>query len=35
MPKDILVSIMSDDIFARNWMSLLVVRDWRRAWLQK
>lgn len=29
MPKDILVSIMSDDIFARNWMSLLVVRDWR------
>lgn len=29
MPKDILVSIMSDDIYARNWMSLLVVRDWR------
>lgn len=29
MSKDILVSIMSDDLFARNWMSLLVVRDWR------
>ncbi len=29
MTKDILVSIMSDDLFSRNWMSLLVVRDWR------
>jgi len=29
MPKDIFVSIMSDDVYARNWMSLLVVRDWR------
>lgn len=29
MARDILVSIMSDDDFARNWMSLLVVRDWR------
>lgn len=29
MARDILISIMSDDDFARNWMSLLVVRDWR------
>lgn len=29
MAKDILVAIVSDDIFARNWMSLLLVRDWR------
>ena len=29
MPKDLLVSIMCDDLFARNWMSLLIVRDWR------
>ena len=29
MAKDILVAIVSDDIYARNWMSLLLVRDWR------
>ncbi|HNW95616.1 MAG TPA: hypothetical protein PKL60_05450 [Anaerolineaceae bacterium] len=29
MTKDILVAIVSDDIYARNWMSLLLVRDWR------
>ncbi|MGV8050457.1 MAG: hypothetical protein AB2L21_08980 [Anaerolineaceae bacterium] len=29
MAKDILVTIMGDDVFARNWMSLLLVRDWR------
>ncbi|MGB4595071.1 MAG: hypothetical protein WBI14_04125 [Anaerolineaceae bacterium] len=29
MAKDILVSIIGDDVFARNWMSLLLVRDWR------
>lgn len=29
MPKDLFVSIMCDDLFARNWMSLLIVRDWR------
>ena len=29
MADDILVSIIADDIFSRNWMSLLVVRDWR------
>lgn len=27
--KDILVTILEDDIFSRNWMSLLLVRDWR------
>jgi DNA-binding NarL/FixJ family response regulator len=27
--KDILVTILEDDVFARNWMSLLLVRDWR------
>ena len=29
MTKDILVSILSDDLFSLNWMSMLVVRDWR------
>ncbi|MCJ7694389.1 MAG: hypothetical protein MUO40_03100 [Anaerolineaceae bacterium] len=29
MQKDILVAIMEDDLFSRNWMSLLLVRDWR------
>ncbi|MFZ3070345.1 MAG: hypothetical protein WA110_04390 [Anaerolineaceae bacterium] len=29
MSRDILVTIMGDDVFARNWMSLLLVRDWR------
>ena len=29
MPKDLFVSIMCDDLFARNWMALLIVRDWR------
>jgi DNA-binding NarL/FixJ family response regulator len=29
MAKDILVSILSDDLFSLNWMSLLIVRDWR------
>lgn len=29
MAKDILVSILSDDLFSMNWMSLLIVRDWR------
>lgn len=29
MNKDILVAILEDDIFARNWMALLMVRDWR------
>lgn len=27
--KDILVTILEDDVFSRNWMSLLLVRDWR------
>jgi hypothetical protein len=35
MAKDILVAIVSDDIYARNWMSLLLVRDWRTGWSQK
>ncbi len=29
MAKDILVGIVSNDLFSRNWMSLLLVRDWR------
>lgn len=29
MAKDILVSLLSDDVFSLNWMSLLIVRDWR------
>jgi DNA-binding NarL/FixJ family response regulator len=29
MYKDILVTILEDDVFARNWMALLLVRDWR------
>ncbi len=29
MSKDLHISIMSDDSFSRNWMSLLIVRDWR------
>lgn len=29
MSKDILVAILEDDIFSRNWMALLLVRDWR------
>lgn len=29
MAKDILVSVMCDDVFARNWLTLLLVRDWR------
>jgi len=29
MAKDILVTIVCNDIYSRNWMSLLLVRDWR------
>ena len=29
MAKDILVAILEDDIFSRNWMALMLVRDWR------
>lgn len=29
MNKDILVAILEDDVFSSNWMSLLMVRDWR------
>jgi len=29
MAKDILVSLLSDDLFSLSWMSLLLVRDWR------
>lgn len=29
MPKDIFVAILEDDLFSRNWMALLMVRDWR------
>jgi len=29
MNKDILVTLLEDDIFSRNWMALLMVRDWR------
>ncbi len=29
MNKDILVTLLEDDVFSRNWMALLMVRDWR------
>ena len=29
MYKDILVTILEDDVFSRNWMALMLVRDWR------
>lgn len=29
MRKDILVAILEDDVFSRNWMALMLVRDWR------
>ena len=29
MIKDILVAILEDDVFSRNWMALMMVRDWR------
>lgn len=29
MNKDILVTILEDDVFSQNWMALLLVRDWR------
>ena len=29
MPKDIRVLVVSDDLFTRNWMTFLLVRDWR------
>lgn len=29
MPKDTRVFIVEDDLYARNWMYLLLVRDWR------
>jgi DNA-binding NarL/FixJ family response regulator len=29
MYKDILVAILEDDVFSRNWMALMLVRDWR------
>lgn len=29
MKNDIRVGILEDDIFSRNWMALLLVRDWR------
>jgi DNA-binding NarL/FixJ family response regulator len=29
MNKDILVAVLEDDVFSRNWMALLMVRDWR------
>jgi DNA-binding NarL/FixJ family response regulator len=29
MSRDILVTVIGDDVFARDWMSLLLVRDWR------
>ena len=29
MKRDILVALYSEDSYAINWMSLLVVRDWR------
>jgi DNA-binding NarL/FixJ family response regulator len=29
LTKNILVAILEDDIFSRNWMALLMVRDWR------
>jgi DNA-binding NarL/FixJ family response regulator len=27
--RDILVTILEDDLFSRNWMTLMLVRDWR------
>jgi DNA-binding NarL/FixJ family response regulator len=29
MNKEILVTILEDDVFSQNWMALLLVRDWR------
>lgn len=29
LSKEILVAILEDDVFACNWMALLMVRDWR------
>ena len=29
MSRDILVTVIGDDVFARDWMTLLLVRDWR------
>jgi hypothetical protein len=29
LSKDIFVAILEDDIFSRNWMALMMVRDWR------
>ena len=29
MIRDILVTLLEDDVFSRNWMALLLVRDWR------
>ena len=29
MNNDIRVAILEDDVFSRNWMALLLVRDWR------
>lgn len=29
MPRDILVTVLEDDVFSRNWMALMLVRDWR------
>jgi DNA-binding NarL/FixJ family response regulator len=29
LTKDILVAILEEDVFSRNWMALLMVRDWR------
>jgi len=29
MSKEITVAILGDDHFARNWMALLLIRDWR------
>ena len=29
MSKEITVAILENDLFARNWMALLLVRDWR------
>jgi DNA-binding NarL/FixJ family response regulator len=29
LSKEITVAIIEDDLFARNWMALLLVRDWR------
>jgi DNA-binding NarL/FixJ family response regulator len=29
MPRDTRVFVIAEDLFARNWISLLLVRDWR------